>query len=66
MNSPAPDLTAITQPFGTLDAQTKAALKASGGPIEKRSKEGMWWPIDTPGWYADTVYRLKPAAKPEG
>lgn len=54
------DLTAITTPFGLLDADTQAALKAHGGPYE-------WWHgVDwftserRPAWAGHFVYRVKP------
>lgn len=53
------DLTQIMQPFGSLDPDTKAALRASGGPFEKFSGTA-WWPCDNPGWMPHTTYRLKP------
>ena len=52
------DLTALTTPFGLLDAETQAALKAHGGPYEWYS-EGGW--IDwAPRWAQSSVYRVKP------
>ena len=54
------DLTKINQPIGKLDAKTRAALKAHGGPYEKLTG-GTWWPADNPGWMnPDTIYRVKP------
>lgn len=58
------DLTKITQPFGTLDAETQKALKASGGPYEKLTG-GEWWPTGQIGWNPNTIYRLKPERSAE-
>lgn len=58
------DLTKINQPFGTLDAETLKALKAHGGPYEKLTSGGIWWPADNPGWLNPaTTYRVKPTKK---
>lgn len=63
-----PDLTAITTPFGLLDAATQEALRAHGGPYE-------WWNGEV--WnYAEKAcafssaspafaYRVKPEPKRE-
>lgn len=58
------DLTAITTPFGLLDAETQEALKTHGGPYECWSLGGAckWqavtWDFD---WLDEHVYRVKPA-----
>jgi hypothetical protein len=54
------DLTEVNVPFGLLDAETQAALKAHGGPYQLW--EGTHWATrsDKPvfdGWY---TYRVKP------
>ncbi len=57
------DLTAITTPFGLLDAETQAALKAHGGPYEFANDDTLWEfkvPSGTPVWWRSTVYRVKP------
>ncbi len=58
------DLTAITTPFGLLDAKTQAALKAHGGPWEFAAPENDWkWlPVEfaRPLWSRQNVYRVKP------
>jgi hypothetical protein len=56
----APDLTAITTPFGLLDDATREALKAHGGPYQVYGPDGNWtsWP---PGWHVNCVYRVKPS-----
>ncbi len=56
------DLTKVTSPFGLLDEQTKAALKAHGGPYEYWSaKQDAWLPPpDAPAWFSADVYRVKP------
>ena len=58
--SDAPDLTAITTPFGLLDAETQEALKAHGGPYEWYVSRDGWieW---TPNWDWQNTYRVKPA-----
>ena len=54
------DLTAITTPFGLLDAETQEALKAHGGPYEWYASCDGWaeW---TPNWDWPNTYRVKPA-----
>jgi len=52
------DLTKIEKPFGLLDDETKAALKAHGGPYEMF--EGDGWTEVTPGWTKIYAYRAKP------
>ncbi len=54
------DLTAITTPFGLLDAETQAALKAHGGPYERFASMGNWVDWPEPDWVPSTVYRVKP------
>ncbi len=55
----APDLTAITTPYGLLDDATREALKAHGGPYE-RWDGGFWVTCGiNPDWTRD-VYRVKP------
>lgn len=53
------DLTAITCPFGLLDDDTQARLKAHGGPYEFFRADG--WFDWSPAWAGDVVYRVKPA-----
>jgi hypothetical protein len=55
------DITAITTPFGLLDADTQKALKAHDGPIQRYSDDGEWVPADNPYWYPGNAYRVKPA-----
>ena len=54
------DLTALTTPFGLLDAETQAALMAHGGPYEFWDSFGAWTDIDEPSWSGTVVYRVKP------
>ncbi|UNY40293.1 hypothetical protein KLEP181_gp59 [Paracoccus phage vB_PmaP_KLEP18-1] len=63
--TPAIDLTAITTPFGLLDAATQEALRAHGGPYEYFYM-GEWYETDTID-DRDThwVHRVKPAPKRE-
>jgi hypothetical protein len=54
------DLTKITTPFGLLDPETQAALKAHGGPYEMF--HGLGWMEN--GHYdfnSSITYRVKPA-----
>ena len=57
---PIPDLTAITTPFGLLDASTQEALRAHGGPYEwfwlGKWNDCEYEPID---WDDDYTYRVK-------
>lgn len=53
------DLTKIEKPFGLLDEETQAALKAHGGPYEYVSNDG-WTEIAEPFWAFGTTYRVKP------
>ena len=55
------DLTKITTPFGLLDKETQAALKAHGGPYEAFQGSGLWAKINDPLWAQVTAYRVKPA-----
>ena len=55
-----PDLTAITTPFGLLDAATQEALRAHGGPYVRYDDHGEWVSSDYPFWYPGDVYRVKP------
>ncbi len=56
------DLTAITTPFGLLDADTRAALEQSAGPFECWHGRG-WMPVMTrPAFDEVFVYRVKPVA----
>lgn len=58
------DLTTITTPFGLLDAETQAAIKAHGGPYQYWFPEDGWRDykgIGHPTWTVHTVYRVKPA-----
>lgn len=55
------DLTTITTPFGLLDAETQAALKAHGGPWEYFGTGG-WSQAGHPHqWHDGYAYRVKPA-----
>jgi len=53
------DLTKIEKPFGLLDAETKAALNAHGGPYEWVTSGG-WVEIECQGWIPAMTYRVKP------
>ena len=53
------DLTNITTPFGLLDAETQAALKAHGGPYEYYGPVG-WENFDRPSWSTNYTYRVRP------
>ena len=55
------DLTAITAPFGILDAETQEALKAHGGPYEYYDCGAKWETSTDPAWLDRNVYRVKPA-----
>ena len=66
--SRAIDLTAITTPFGLLDAATQDALRAHGGPYEFYSWDGVWreTPIEEgDDFFNANTYRVKPAPKRE-
>lgn len=56
------DLTAITTPFGLLDAATQEALRAHGGPYEMYagSSTGHRWQRGCLGEYKAIAYRVKP------
>jgi hypothetical protein len=55
------DLTKINVPFGLLDADTQAALKAHGGPYETYANYYGWSPVTTSFRpTAAYVYRVKP------
>lgn len=62
------DLTKITTPFGLLDPETQAALKAHGGPYERYSCEAGegFFDCQSPLWLQYVVYRVKsqPLTKP--
>jgi len=51
------DLTAITVPFGLLDAETQDALKKHDGPYEAYQHPG--WELAYPTWLGYMVYRVK-------
>ncbi len=55
------DLTAITTPFGLLDAETQAALKAHGGPYEWYDGT-CWHPMayQPSWWFLRDIYRVTP------
>jgi len=53
------DLYNITTPFGLLDAETQAALKAHRGKIEYYGCDGSWIFIPSPAWLKYSVYRAK-------
>jgi hypothetical protein len=53
------DLTRITTPFGLLDEETQAALKAHGGPYE--IWVGEWQDWSDPEWQGSSyAFRVKP------
>jgi hypothetical protein len=54
------DLTQITTPFGLLNDETRAALKAHGGPYEFWKDRETWGNIEAPSWSGNLVYRVKP------
>lgn len=56
----APDLTAITTPFGLLDDATREALKAHPGPFEWWHGVGWFTSERRPAWDVHFVYRVKP------
>lgn len=53
------DLTAITTPFGLLDAATQQALRAHGGPYEFWNSD-EWNQARTPRFDGSNTYRVKP------
>jgi hypothetical protein len=53
------DLTKITTPFGLLDAETQAAMKADSGPIELFNG-CAWIERRYPEWCPDLTYRVRP------
>lgn len=55
------DLTKITTPFGLLDAETQAALKAWPHGVEVWISGDAWADCRRPGWHDRDVYRAKPA-----
>jgi hypothetical protein len=57
--SDAPDLTAIREPFGLLDAATQDALRAHGGAVQIFS-DGGWTDWLNPMWTPSMTYRVKP------
>ncbi len=54
------DLTKITTPFGLLDEDTQAALKAHGGPYEVWCDD-IWKASPIPAWKGSSTYRVMPA-----
>lgn len=52
------DLTKIEKPFGLLDDETQAAMKAHGGPYEVFGGED--WHEGPPSWSNTLAYRVKP------
>jgi hypothetical protein len=64
--TPQPDLTAITTPFGLLDAATQETLRAHGGPYQWFGQKG-WQTTsgNTDCWVKCHTYRVKPAPKVE-
>jgi hypothetical protein len=57
------DLTKITTPFGLLDDETRAALRAHGGPYEYAGGGTSWAFREVTGhlaWFPSNVYRVKP------
>ena len=63
--NPPLDLTAITTPFGLLDAATQDALRAHGGPYEAFVAHGGWFTCLPEFAYPDRVIRVKPTPKRE-
>jgi hypothetical protein len=55
------DLTKITSAFGLLDAETQAALKANGGPLELYMGAKGWDEVYLPTWTYTSIYRVKPS-----
>lgn len=55
------DLTKITTPFGLLDKETQAALRAHGGPLEVFTSSG-WRDVSFFSGGLSSTYRVKPAA----
>lgn len=53
------DLTAITTPFGLLDPETQAAMKAHGGPLEIFTV-AMWVDSASAHFDGSRAYRAKP------
>lgn len=54
------DLTKITTPFGLLDPETQAALKAHDGPIEIFDYYGEWGAVNRVNyWQENSTYRVK-------
>jgi hypothetical protein len=62
--TPQTDLTAITTPFGLLDAATQEALRAHGGPYEVFTPRGFETAMEC-AWSKTCTYRVKPAPKAE-
>jgi hypothetical protein len=58
--SDAPDLTAITTPFGLLDAATQEALRKHGGPYDWYLLGEWSETFAESGWSFDVAYRVKP------
>ena len=54
------DLTKITTPWGLLDEETKAALKAHNGPIEYWTGRDEWAQAPGPPRHENLTYRAKP------
>ena len=67
--TPQPDLTAITTPFGLLDAATQEALRAHGGPYEmlRGVNHLEWREVDDSAdlWKVSLTYRLQRPPKVE-
>jgi hypothetical protein len=58
------DLTKITTPFGLLDKETQAALKAHEGEIEIYYYVNGWRVV-SPSFFITSTYRAKPLDLPE-
>jgi len=55
------DLTDLKTPFGLLDRETRAALKAHGGPYEYYGSDGRWHQLVGGIGCPSDLYRVKPA-----
>jgi len=64
------DLTKINVPFGELVKSTKWSLKGAAGDGETIQFRGnwspqLWYEVEDPSWYYNTIYRLKPTTPPQ-
>ena len=55
------DLTDLKTPFGLLDRETRAALKAHGGPYEVYMSHPAIWTECQLSWSEGLAIRVKPA-----